>query len=150
MHVHLPNAEAALLYLASGVTTVRDLGNHPDEIDARVARFDAGTEIGPHVLRAGMIDAPGQYASPFGILASTLSEALAAVSHYADAGYVQIKIYSSIPPPWVPAIAAAAHARGLRVSGHIPNGMNAAEAVQQGFDEIQHAYYLFLRFLAGP
>jgi hypothetical protein len=150
MHVHLEFEGTGLLFLASGVTTVRDMGNHPDELDARVARFDAGTAIGPHVLRAGMIDAPGPYTVQFGIHASTLSEALAAVARYADSGYVQIKIYSSIPPPWVPAIAAATHARGLRVSGHIPNGMNAAEAVEQGFDEIQHAYYLFLRFLAGP
>jgi hypothetical protein len=150
MHVHLQFAEAGLLYLASGVTTVRDLGNHPEELDARVARLDAGTEIGPHVLRAALIDAPGDYAAPYGIIASSLSEALAAVARSAEAGYVQIKIYSSIPPAWVPAIAAAAHARGLRVSGHIPNGMNAADAVLQGFDEIQHVNYLFLRFLAGP
>jgi hypothetical protein len=150
MHVHVQIPEAGLLYLASGVTTIRDMGNHPDVIDARVVRLDAGTEIGPHVLRAGMIDGPSPYAAPFGIIASTLREALAAVSRYAGAGYVQIKIYSSIPPAWVPAIAAAAHARGLRVGGHIPNGINAAEAVEQGFDEIQHANYLFLRFLAGP
>ncbi|HEX3476954.1 MAG TPA: amidohydrolase family protein [Kofleriaceae bacterium] len=150
MHVHMQIAEAGLLFLASGVTTVRDLGNHPEELDPRVERLDAGTEIGPHVLRAGLIDAPGDYAAPYGIIASNLSDALAAVSRYADAGYVQIKIYSSIPPPWVRTIAAAAHARGLRVSGHIPSGMNAADAVLQGFDEIQHANYLFLRFLAGP
>jgi len=150
MHVHVQIAEAGLLYLASGVTTVRDMGNHPEEIDARLARLDAGTEIGPHVLRAALIDGPGPYTAPYGITASSLSEALAAVTRYADAGYVQIKIYASIPPPWVPAIAAAAHARGLRVSGHVPGGMHAAEAVEQGFDEIQHVNYLFLRFLAGP
>jgi hypothetical protein len=150
MHVHLQIAEAGLLLLASGVTTVRDMGNHPAELDARVARLDAGTEIGPHVLRAALIDGPGDYAAPYGIIASSLSDALAAVSRYAEAGYAQIKIYSSIPPRWVPAIAAAAHARGLRVSGHIPNGMNATDAILQGFDEIQHINYLFLRFLAGP
>jgi hypothetical protein len=150
MHVHLQVAEAGLLYLASGVTTVRDMGNYPEELDARVARLDAGIEIGPHVLRAALIDGPGDYAAPYGIIAGSLGDALAAVSRYAEAGYVQIKIYSSIPPPWVPAIAGTAHAYGLRVSGHVPNGMNAADAVLQGFDEIQHVNYLFLRFLAGP
>ena len=150
MHVHFQIAEAGLLFLASGVTTVRDMGNHPEELEARIRRLDAGTEIGPHVLRAALIDGPGDYAAPVGIIASTLNDALAAVTRYAETGYAQIKIYSSIPPPWVPAIAAAAHARGLRVSGHIPNGMNASDAVLQGFDEIQHVNYLFLRFLAGP
>jgi len=150
MHVHIQVDEAGALYLASGVTTVRDMGNERAELDPRVARYDAGTEIGPHVVRAGLIDGTGEYATPLGVVVDTVEQALTEVDRYAAAGYVQIKIYNSIPPPWVPRIAAAAHARGLRVSGHIPNGMNAAEAVEAGYDEIQHANSLFLRFLAGP
>src|SRR4029078_10682500 len=38
---------------------------------------------------------------------------------------------------------------GLRVSGHIPYGMKAEQAVRQGFDEIQHTNFLFLNFLDG-
>jgi imidazolonepropionase-like amidohydrolase len=34
------------------------------------------------------------------------------------------------------------------VSGHVPNGLNALEAINAGFDEIQHANFLFLNFLA--
>src|SRR5262249_3562069 len=74
----------------------------------------------------------------------------AAVGRFADLGYQQIKIYSSVALDLVPVIVAAAHARGLRVSGHIPTGMNAAQAVRAGYDEIQHANFLFLNFLAGP
>jgi imidazolonepropionase-like amidohydrolase len=150
MHVHLQADEAGVLYLASGVTTVRDMGNQRDILDPRVERFEAGSELGPRVLRAGMIDAAGKYASPTGAVVERLDQALAEIGRYADAGYDQIKIYSSIPPAWVPAMTAAAHARGLRVGGHVPNGMNAAGAVEAGFDEIQHANYLFLQFLAGP
>jgi imidazolonepropionase-like amidohydrolase len=149
MHVHLSDVDG-VLQLASGITTVRDLGNDIDDLTARVARYDAGTEIGPHVLRGGLIDGPGPLAAPIGLLAATPEEATAAVARFADAGYQQIKIYSSVKPSLVPVIAAAAHARGLRVSGHIPNGMNAADAVDNGYDEIQHVNFLFLRFLAGP
>jgi imidazolonepropionase-like amidohydrolase len=149
MHVHLGDGYGAL-QLAAGITTVRDLGNNIDDLTARIQRFDAGTELGPHVLRAGLIDGPGPFAAPTGVLAGTPDEATAAVKRFADAGYAQIKIYSSVPPALVPVIAAAAHARGLRVSGHIPSGMNAAEAVEQGYDELQHVNFLFLRFLAGP
>ncbi|HEY0476925.1 MAG TPA: amidohydrolase family protein, partial [Kofleriaceae bacterium] len=149
MHVHLFDGDGAL-QLASGITAVRDLGNDIDGLAARVARFDAGTEIGPHVLRAGLIDGPGPFAAPTGVLAGSPEEATAAVQKYADAGYVQIKVYSSVQPALVPVIARAAHDRGLRVSGHIPTGMNAAEAVEAGYDEIQHVNFLFLRFLAGP
>jgi imidazolonepropionase-like amidohydrolase len=149
MHVHLGDIDGAL-QLASGVTTVRDLGNDVDDLTARIGRFDAGTEVGPRVLRAGLIDGPGPFAAPTGTLAETPEQALAAVTKFADAGYQQIKLYSSLKPELVPAIAKAAHARGLRLSGHIPQGMNAAQAVEAGFDELQHVNFLFLRFLAGP
>jgi imidazolonepropionase-like amidohydrolase len=149
MHVHLHEGEG-LFDLAFGVTTVRDLGNDFDELNARVARYDAGSEIGPRVLRAGLIDGPSKYTAGIGLVAANAAQATAAVRRYADAGYVQVKIYNSTPPALVPVIARAAHARGLRVSGHVPVGMNAAQAVKAGYDELQHINFLFLRFLAGP
>jgi hypothetical protein len=126
---------------------VRDLGNDINDLGARMKRFDEGTELGPRLLRAGLIDGPGKLAAPTGVLAATSDEALAAVKKYADLGYVQIKMYSSLDPKLVPIIAKAAHDRGLRVSGHIPNGMRASEAVEAGYDEIQHVNFLFLQFL---
>jgi len=148
MHVHLGDGDG-VLDLAAGVTTVRDLGNDIADLTARVKRFDEGRELGPHVLRAGLIDGPGKLAAPTGVLAATADEARAAVARYADLGYVQIKMYSSLDPALVPVIARAAHDRGLRVSGHIPNGMRASQAVEAGYDEIQHVNFLFLQFLAG-
>jgi imidazolonepropionase-like amidohydrolase len=56
-------------------------------------------------------------------------------------------MYSSIKPELVPVIIAEAHRRGMRVSGHIPAGMTAAECVKLGFDEIQHANFLALNFM---
>lgn len=149
MHVHLRDGDGAI-YLASGVTTVRDLGNDVDELSARVARFDDGSELGPRVLRAGLVDGPGKFTPSIATVVHDAAEARAAVDRLAARGYVQIKVYSSLPPALVPAVAAAAHARGLRVSGHTPFGMNAAQAVEAGFDELQHINFLFLRFLAGP
>ncbi len=149
MHVHAQDT-TGVLALATGVTTVRDLGNDIDELGARVARIEAGTELGPTILRAGVIDGKGPLAAPTGILADTPEEARAAVKRYADLGFLQIKIYSSVKPALVPVIAAAAHERGLRVSGHVPFGLRASEAVAAGFDELQHVNFLFLQFLAGP
>src|SRR5205823_8859883 len=91
-----------------------------------------------------------EFAAPTGILVDNRDEAIAAVDRFAKLGYQQIKIYSSVKPELVPVIAEAAHGKHLRVSGHIPSGMNAAEAVEKGYDEIQHVNFLFLRFLAGP
>jgi len=148
MHVHLGDGDG-VLQLASGITTVRDMGNDMASLTARVQRFDAGTELGPNVLRAGLIDGPGPFTAPTGVVVATPEQAIAAVARFADAGYVQIKIYSSVAPQLVPVIAGAAHARGLRLSGHIPSGITAADAVEAGYDEIQHVNFLFLRFLAS-
>ncbi len=45
-------------------------------------------------------------------------------------------------------IAKQAHDRGMRVSGHVPNKMRASDAVLAGYDEIQHANFLALQFVA--
>jgi hypothetical protein len=123
------------------------LGNDTDRFLKRVARFDAGTELGPHVFRAGIIDGPGPFAAPTRMLAASAAEALEDVAWYADHGYGQIKIYSSVDPALVPIIADAAHARGLRVSGHVPAFMSARQFVASGADEIQHLNFIVLNFL---
>jgi imidazolonepropionase-like amidohydrolase len=146
MHAHL-YTENAFLDIATGVTTVRDLGNPIDELTKLRQRIDRGTQIGPRVVPAGFIDGPGPYEGPIKVLASTPEEARQRVDHYADLGYVQIKIYSSVKPELVPVIADEAHKRGLRVSGHVPAGMIAEQFVRDGADEIQHMNFIFLNFM---
>jgi hypothetical protein len=98
------------------------------------------------VLKAGFIDGRGPYQGPTKMFADTPEEAKADVERYASLGYVQIKIYSSVKPELVPVIAAEAHRRGLRLSGHIPAFMTMEQAVAQGYDEVQHANFWFLNF----
>ena len=145
MHVHMGDDEG-LMHLAAGVTTVRDLANDTDETLARKRRITDGTLIGPRLILAGFMDGPGPFAGPTKVLVSTADSARAWVNHYADLGYEQIKIYSSIDPTLVPAIVDAAHKRSLRVSGHVPQGMTAEEFVRAGADELQHTNFLFLNF----
>ncbi len=146
MHVHLSESDG-LFNLAAGVTSVRDLANDIDELQDMRRRWETGEGMGPRVLMAGFIDGPGPYAGPTKVLVSTEREALDWVERYAKLGYVQIKLYSSLDPKLVPPIVKRAHELGLRVSGHIPNGMNAEQAVRAGFDEIQHVNFLMLNFL---
>jgi len=148
MHMHVTAADG-LLAVASGVTAGRDLGNDVAELKRLTTQWDSGAAIGPQIWKAGLIDGRGPYQSPTGAFVDTAAEAVAAVDRYADLGYVQIKLYSSLDPKLVPVIAAAAHRRGLRLSGHVPNGMTAAEFVRQGADELQHINFVLLNFLAS-
>jgi imidazolonepropionase-like amidohydrolase len=145
-HQHFGDNTGAL-DIANGVTSARDMANDTDEFLERVARFDAGTELGPRVWKAGIIDGTGPYAGPTKMRIGTAAEAIQDVDWYAAHGYGQIKIYSSVPPPIVPVIAAEAHARGLRVSGHVPAFMSAQQFVDAGADEIQHLNFIVLDFL---
>jgi len=148
MHAHAQPGDG-ILNMASGVTTVRDMGNDIDDLRHLQEQWDTGKTIGPHVWKSGFIDGHGPFQAPTGLYADTLEEALSAVNRYADLGYVQIKLYSSLNPEFVPGIVKAAHARGLRVSGHIPNGITARQFVEDGADEIQHINFIFLNFLAA-
>jgi imidazolonepropionase-like amidohydrolase len=145
-HQHFDGADG-LLDIANGVTSARDLANDTDTFLERVARFDAGTEIGPRVLKAGIIDGTGEFAGPTKMRVDTAEQAIRDVDWYADHGYAQIKMYMSLKPELVPIIADRAHARGLRVSGHVPAFMSARQFIEAGADEIQHFNYIVLNFL---
>ena len=145
MHTHVGDLDG-ILNLAAGVTTVRDMANDMDKALALRLAWQEGTAIGPRLILSGFIDGPGPYAGPTKILVDTEEEARVAIDRYGDLGFEQIKIYSSVLPELVPYMAERAHHRGMRVSGHIPNGMTAEQAIRDGFDEIQHANMLFLTF----
>ncbi len=146
MHVHVQDDDG-LLHLAAGVTTVRDLANDTDELLARRKSFDDNVLLGPRILMAGFMDGPGPYAGPSKVLVATRDAARAAVESYAGLGYEQIKVYSSLDPQLFPTVVRTAHDKGMRVSGHVPNGMTAEQMVRAGADELQHANFLFLNFL---
>ena len=148
MHVHVNGVNDGLLYIASGITTVRDLANDKQALDARIAGFEDGSDIGPRVVRAGFVDGRGPYAGPTKVFVDNEDEARAAIDQFAKDGFVQLKMYSSIKPELVPLLISYAHEKGLRVSGHVPQGLSARQFVDAGADEIQHANFLFLNFLA--
>jgi imidazolonepropionase-like amidohydrolase len=149
MHAHFEQVEWGPIYLAAGVTTIRDVGNELEFIVAVRDAVAAGRGIGPRILLAGIIDGPG----PNGlgaIRAASPDEARRRVQRYHDAGFVQIKIYSSVAPDVLRAVATEAHRLGMTVTGHVPEGMNAFAAIDAGLDQINHAQYLTAVADSGP
>jgi hypothetical protein len=146
MHVHLGEWDDGLLHMAAGVTSVRDMANDIDHLHALKTKFDSGALIGPRISMAGFMDGRGPYQGPSKVFADTPEEAIAQVHRYKSLGYEQIKLYSSLKPELVPVIAAEAHGLGLRLSGHVPAFMTMQQAIEQGYDEVQHANMWFLNF----
>ena len=146
MHGHFSLSDG-ILNIAGGITSVRDIGGEHESVMQMTAKIDSGQVIGPTTYRAGFMDRAGPFAS--GWAAESLEDALERVDFFAENGYLQIKLYSSIEPAWVAPIAERAHGHGMRLSGHIPAFMSAEQAIKAGYDEIQHINMVFLNVLAG-
>jgi cytosine/adenosine deaminase-related metal-dependent hydrolase len=144
-HQHYGDDSTGPLLLASGITSVRDPGNQPEELMARKKRIDDGQLLGQRILPSLLIDGPGPYTAQVAVVVHNVDEALAAVHRAKDSGYFGIKIYGSMDPAWVKPMADLAHQLGLHVHGHIPHGMRPLEAVQAGYDEITHINFVMMQ-----
>lgn len=146
MHVHAGRWDGGL-HLAAGVTTVRDLGNDNATLQELMREQAAGRLLGPEVVPAGFIEGESPMSARNGFVIKTLDEAKRAVDWYATHGYRQVKIYNSFPKEILRETVAYAHAKGLRVSGHVPVYLRARDVVEMGFDELQHINQVLLNFL---
>ncbi len=137
MHAHASQIDWAPVYLASGVTSIRDLGGDNGFLVAMRDAIRSGRVLGPRYLLAGLVDGPGPRA--FGaVTAASPDEGRAVVRRYHADGFEQMKIYSLVAPDVVAAIVDEAHKLGMTVTGHVPQGMTSQSVVEAGFDSIAH------------
>ena len=142
MHAHYEQVEWGPIYLAAGATTVRDVGNEFEFITAVRDAVNSGQGLGPHMLLAGVVDGDSAYALGVARVNSP-ADAQTWVQRYHDAGFQQMKIYSSVKSENVKAVCTDAHNLGMTVTGHIPEGMTAYDGVNDGMDQINHIQYVF-------
>lgn len=149
MHSHT-TSDSGLNYIAAGVTSTRDMGNTNSFLLKLIPRIDSGELIGPRIVANGFMEGRSQYSARNGFIPASIEEAVRDVDWYADRGYFQIKIYNSMNPDWVAPIAAEAHRRGMRVTGHIPAFDNPDRAIRDGYDEVTHVNQLALGWVLRP
>jgi imidazolonepropionase-like amidohydrolase len=141
MHAHFEQVEWGPIYLAAGATTVRDCGNEFEFISAVRDAVVNGRGLGPRLLMAGIVDGTGPLA--LGVArVDTPEEARAWTDKYHDAGFQQMKIYSSVKLEEVKDVAEEAHRLGMTVTGHVPEGLNAYQVIEAGQDQINHISYI--------
>ncbi len=149
MHAHIQVATQGaygISQLAQGLTTARDLASDIDVAVSLRDRERTGRLAAPRYLLGGFLEGPLAWAGPSEALAATEAQARAWVARYDALGYRQVKVYNLVHPDLIPTIATEARRRGMRLSGHIPRGMSVEAAVALGYDEIQHAAFLFSTF----
>jgi imidazolonepropionase-like amidohydrolase len=141
MHAHMRQVEWGPVYLAAGVTTIRDVGNDLEFVTAMRDAITSGRGLGPRMLLAGFIDATDP-TSVAGYHADTAEQARTLVNMYKWAGFDQIKVWNNIKPSILKVIIDEAHRLGLTVTGHVPKAVNAFQAVDAGQDQINHAAFI--------
>jgi hypothetical protein len=149
LHAHMDRWSGAL-DIGAGVTSVRDMGNDKEQMALMIGDTADGALLGPQITPAGFIEGESKFAARSDFVVSTLDQAKEAVDWYAEHGYPQLKIYNSYHKDLLKDTIAYAHSRGMRVSGHIPAFLRAQDAIDAGYDEIQHINQVLLNFLVTP
>jgi imidazolonepropionase-like amidohydrolase len=140
MHVHTvaPGGRGALpLYIANGVTGVRDMaGDWPTLVASRAA-IARGALVGPRMVVSGPYLEGGDVPIPH-LLVRTPADAAPAVDSLVRLGGDFIKVHGQLTRASYFAIARAARARHIAFAGHVPRSVGAADASDSGQRSIEH------------
>lgn len=157
MHVHITKSGkgALRLFVANGVTAVRDMGGDPTEIFATRAAVNSGTVVGPHMRTSGpMIESAESIKgalergstedfSKTRKIVSTPAQGRQAVRELKALGVDFIKVRSTPDDATYLAILDEAARKGLRVAGHARESYPPVEAARHGQATFEHAFYPF-------
>jgi imidazolonepropionase-like amidohydrolase len=151
MHVHtvfgdwIPRNEKVVLpmFVANGVTGVRDMGGDLDVLIQWRADIAAGKLLGPRMVIAGpMLDGPTPR-FPSSAPVANAADGRNVVDELKARGVDFIKIQSLIPRDGYFAAAGEARKLGIVFVGHVPDAVRASEASNAGQKSIEHFTGIF-------
>lgn len=140
MHVHtvMPGGREVLpLYIANGVTGVRDMAGDWGTLTAWRREIARGTRIGPRIIASGPYLEGGDVPIPH-LLVKTPADAQPAVDSLVLLGVDFVKVHSQLTRDAYFAIARAARTRRITFVGHVPRTVGAADASDSGQRSIEH------------
>jgi imidazolonepropionase-like amidohydrolase len=133
----LENRAYSLMFLANGVTTVRNMWGS-ETIDALAKEINSGRLAGPHIYSTGPITDGNPPIWESSRIVETPAQAEEAVRSDKQDGYIAIKVYNRLSKDAYTAIVAAARRQGLPVVGHAPNSVGLQGAIAARQDSIEH------------
>ena len=135
------------LYLAGGVTSMRTGGNMNGFAELLVAKAIArGEKPGPFIdATAPYLEGPGMGFNQVVALRDT-TDAKKLVAYWADQGATSFKAYMNISRDELRVAAREAHARGLKITGHLCS-VTYREAADAGIDDLEHGFFAMNDFV---
>jgi len=137
------------LYLAGGVTSIRTTGSVEPYTDLELKRsIDEGAMAGPKIHVTGpYLEGPGSFAVQLYQLKDA-EDARRTVEYWIAEGATSFKAYMHITPAELAAATKAAHAKGIKVTGHLCS-IGFREAASLGIDDLEHGLFVDTEFFAG-
>jgi imidazolonepropionase-like amidohydrolase len=138
-----------LMYLAAGVTTMRTAGSIDGEADLALKRaIDSGARPGPDIfLTAPYLEGKPAVFPQMGELAGP-DDARQRVDKWAATGMTSFKAYMHISPEELKAAIDEAHAKELKITGHLCS-IGFTEAANLGIDNLEHGIVVDEEFFPG-
>jgi len=137
MHVHIFSEDELPLYLANGITTVRNMWGWDLHLNLRQQVLN-GTLKGPTIYTSGaIIDGNPPQLRGSAVVATT-ADAEKVVAEQARAGYDFIKVYDGLKPQAYAAVVLAAKKYRLSVVGHVPSTVGLHGVLVAGQHSIEH------------
>ncbi|MFB3065224.1 MAG: amidohydrolase family protein [Planctomycetota bacterium] len=148
MHVHNWYAEEHLLFVANGVTCVRNMWGNPMHLRWR-REIEAGERLGPRIFTTGPLLDGKPPLWQGSTIVETAEQAAAAVAEQKQAGYDAIKVYNGLKPEAYAALVEAAAAQGLPVYGHVPKAVGIEGVLKARQGSIEHLTGYLQRWTEG-
>lgn len=145
LHVHM-EADDLPLFLANGITTVREMNGSSEILELRRA-VQSGERTGPTMYVAGPLMAGVEQQWRHQLI-QTDDEAREEVIRQAEMGFDFVKVYDGLRATVYQTIVEVADSLGLPVLGHIPETVGLADVVSHSQMTIEHIEQL-VRATAG-
>jgi imidazolonepropionase-like amidohydrolase len=140
MHVHTSvpaGRELLRLYVANGVTGVRDMADDWDTLTTWRRAIASGKLVGPRIIASGPYLEGGDVPIPH-ILTRTPAEGSAGVDSLVKLGVDFVKVHGQLTPETYFAIAKRARERGIPFAGHVSRAVGSEAASDSGQRSIEH------------
>jgi len=137
MHVHVWDENDLFLFVANGVTTVRNMFGAELHLGWR-KRIEAGELVGPRIYTAGPIIDGNPAVWPGSVELTDPDKAADVVREQKQAGYDFLKPYAKLTPECYEALAVAGEEQGMLLMGHVPEALGLQDVLEAHQHTIEH------------
>ncbi|MFO7814515.1 MAG: hypothetical protein R6V14_02035 [Halanaerobiales bacterium] len=131
MHVHIRNKSDLKLFLANGITTVRNMAGHKTHLIYK-KKINNGEIIGPNIITTTPLLDGNPPIYPHADVLSNTKVARETVREYKEKGYDYIKVYEKLNKEVYDAIIEEAKRQNIEVVGHVPDKVGIRNVISSG------------------